>query len=202
MTDTNIFAQDFSITRDDRQRLNGHSAVVIWMTGLSGAGKSTLADALERQLHAKGKHSYILDGDNIRGGLSKDLDFSEAGRVENIRRVAEVARLMMDAGLVVITSFISPFRADREMARELIGSDRFVEVYLNTPIAVCEQRDPKSLYKKARAGQLAQMTGLSSPYEEPLCPDFIVDGAQDNPEVVAELLLTKLLIVTPQEAAV
>lgn len=159
------------------------------MTGLSGAGKSTLADALERELVARGRHSYVLDGDNIRRGLSADLDFSETGRVENIRRVAEVAKLMMDAGLVVITSLISPFRSDREMARELIGPDRFVEVYVSTPLNICEERDPKGLYKRARAGQISQMTGLSSPYEEPLCPNYTVDASESDPTAAAIALL-------------
>ena len=150
---------------------------MIWFTGLSGSGKSTLANALEHALHQAGKHTYILDGDNIRHGLNKDLGFSDADRVENIRRIAEVARLMADAGLIVITAFISPFQRERAMARELIGSEHFVEVYVSTPLAVCEQRDPKGLYKKARSGALPNMTGISSPYEAPEHPDFIADGA-------------------------
>ena len=166
----NVHRQALSITLEDRKRLNGHPGKVIWFTGLSGSGKSTIANALEKALHAEGKRTYILDGDNIRQGLNKDLGFTDADRVENIRRVAEVAKLMMDAGLIVMTAFISPFRAEREMARELIGEENFIEVFVDTPLAVCEQRDPKGLYKKARNGQLPNMTGINSPYEPPLNP--------------------------------
>jgi bifunctional enzyme CysN/CysC len=166
----NVHKQALSITRTDRERLNGHKGRVIWFTGLSGSGKSTIANALEIELHAQGKRTYILDGDNVRQGLNRDLGFTDADRVENIRRIAEAAKLMMDAGLVVITAFISPFRQEREMARELIGSENFVEVYVNTPLEVCEQRDVKGLYKKARSGQIPNMTGINSPYEEPIHP--------------------------------
>jgi bifunctional enzyme CysN/CysC len=169
----NVHRQALSVTREARERLNGHPGKVIWFTGLSGSGKSTLANALEKELHAQGKRTYILDGDNIRQGLNKDLGFTDANRVENIRRVAEVAKLMMDAGLIVITAFISPFRAEREMARELIGPDSFIEVFVDTPLSVCEERDPKGLYKKARAGLIPNMTGISSPYECPENPDLI-----------------------------
>lgn len=155
------------MTRADRERVNGHPSGVIWLTGLSRAGKSTLADSLERKLHRFGKRIYVLDGDNIRHGLNKDLDFTDAGRDENIRRVAEVSKLMMDAGLIVITAFISPFRNEREMARTLIGSENFFEVYLSRPPAVCEDRDPKGLYKLARTGRIQQMTGITSAYEIP-----------------------------------
>jgi bifunctional enzyme CysN/CysC len=176
----NVHRQALSITRDDRERLNGHPGKVIWLTGLSGSGKSTLANALEKVLHAQGKRTYILDGDNIRQGLNKDLGFTDADRVENIRRVAEVAKLMMDAGLIVMTAFISPFRAEREMARELIGAENFIEVFVDTPLEICEQRDPKGLYKKARSGQLPNMTGINSPYERPLNPAFsLVHTGQD-----------------------
>ncbi len=170
----NVHRQALSISREDREHLNGHKGKVIWFTGLSGSGKSTIANALEKELHAQGKRTYILDGDNIRQGLNKDLGFTDADRVENIRRVAEVAKLMMDAGLIVMTAFISPFRAEREMARELIGTDNFVEVFVDTPLDVCEQRDPKGLYKKARSGQLPNMTGINSPYEPPLNPDYVL----------------------------
>ena len=176
----NVHRQALSITLEDRKRLNGHPGKVIWFTGLSGSGKSTIANALEKALHAEGKRTYILDGDNIRQGLNKDLGFTDADRVENIRRVAEVAKLMMDAGLIVMTAFISPFRAEREMARELIGEDNFIEVFVDTPLAVCEQRDPKGLYKKARNGQLPNMTGINSPYEPPLNPICVLShGGQD-----------------------
>jgi len=170
----NVHRQALSITREDRERLAGHKGKVIWFTGLSGSGKSTIANALERELHAQGKRTYILDGDNIRQGLNKDLGFTDSDRVENIRRVAEVAKLMMDAGLIVMTAFISPFRAEREMARELIGENHFIEVFVDTPLEVCEQRDPKGLYKKARRGQLPNMTGIDSPYEPPASPHCVV----------------------------
>jgi bifunctional enzyme CysN/CysC len=169
----NVHRQALSITREDRERLNGHKGKVVWFTGLSGSGKSTIANSLEKQLHAQGKRTYVLDGDNIRQGLNKDLGFTDADRVENIRRVAEVAKLMMDAGLIVMTAFISPFRAEREMAKELIGADHFIEIFVDTPLEVCEQRDPKGLYKKARRGELPNMTGISSPYEHPENPDLV-----------------------------
>lgn len=178
----NVHRQALSITRIDRERANGHPGKVIWFTGLSGSGKSTIANALEKELHAQGKHTYILDGDNIRQGLNKDLGFTDADRVENIRRVAEVAKLMMDAGLVVMTAFISPFRAERQMARELIGKDNFIEVFVNTPLEICEQRDPKGLYKKARSGQLPNMTGINSPYEPPLTPDCVLSHGMHSLE--------------------
>ncbi len=174
----NVHRQALSITREDRERLNGHKGKVIWFTGLSGSGKSTIANALEKELHAQGKRTYILDGDNIRRGLNKDLGFTDADRVENIRRVAEVARLMMDAGMIVMTAFISPFRAEREMARELIGEESFIEVFVSTPLEVCEMRDPKGLYKKARSGRLPNMTGINSPYEPPSKPELAINTAQ------------------------
>jgi len=169
--------------------LSGHRGRVIWFTGLSGSGKSTIANALEIALHAQGKRTYILDGDNVRQGLSKDLGFTDADRVENIRRVAEVAKLMMDAGLIVMTAFISPFRAEREMARQLIGEHNFVEVFVDTPLGLCEIRDPKGLYKKARSGKLFQMTGIDSPYEAPSNPNVILSTADHT----VEALVTKLL---------
>jgi bifunctional enzyme CysN/CysC len=188
----NVHRQALSITRQDRERLNGHQGKVIWFTGLSGSGKSTIANALEKELHAQGKRTYILDGDNIRQGLNKDLGFTDADRVENIRRVAEVAKLMMDAGLIVMTAFISPFRAEREMARELIGRDNFIEVFVDTPLEVCEQRDPKGLYKKARSGQLPNMTGITSPYESPLSPDCVL--SHENQDMEGALKSLKSLL--------
>ncbi|WP_417658067.1 sulfate adenylyltransferase subunit CysN [Pseudidiomarina aestuarii] len=185
----NVHRQALSICRQDRERLNGHQGKVIWFTGLSGSGKSTIANALEKELHAQGKRTYILDGDNVRQGLNKDLGFTDADRVENIRRVAEVAKLMMDAGLIVMTAFISPFRAEREMARELIGEINFIEVFVDTPLDVCEQRDPKGLYKKARNGKLPNMTGINSPYEVPVSPQFKVDGTnKELNKVISNLL--------------
>ncbi len=176
----NVHRQALSITREDREHLNGHKGRVIWFTGLSGSGKSTLANALEKALHQQGRRTYILDGDNIRQGLNRDLGFTEADRVENIRRVAEVARLMMDAGLIVMTAFISPFRRERDMARQVIGADHMIEVYVNTPLDICEQRDPKGLYRKARSGQLPNMTGIDSPYEPPERAEIVVNGGEES----------------------
>jgi bifunctional enzyme CysN/CysC len=190
----NVHAQTLAIKRNDRERLNGHSGKVIWLTGLSGSGKSTIANALEIELHAQGQRTYILDGDNVRQGLNRDLGFTDTDRIENIRRVAEVAKLMMDAGLVVITAFISPFRSERRMAKELIGEQNFVEIFVDTPLAVCEQRDPKGLYKKARAGQLPNMTGIGSPYEQPDNPELVLNGqfvAKDCVETITQYLLAK-----------
>ena len=184
----NVHRQALSITREDRERLNGHKGKVIWFTGLSGSGKSTIANALEKDLHAQGKRTYILDGDNIRQDLNKDLGFTDADRVENIRRVAKVAKLMMDAGLIIITAFISPFSAERQMAKDLIGDDNFIDVFMDTPFEVCEQRDPKGLYKKARSGQLPNMTGINSPYEPPVQPKVLINTATPNTaEAIAKI---------------
>lgn len=188
----NVHKQALSITRKDRERLNGHQGKVIWFTGLSGSGKSTLANALEVKLNSEGLRTYILDGDNLRQGLNRDLGFTEADRVENIRRVAEVAKLMMDAGLIVMTAFISPFRREREMARDLIGREDFIEVYVSTPLTVCEQRDVKGLYKQARAGKIPNMTGISSPYEAPVEADFELDASRMSVNQMVEQLLAKL----------
>ncbi len=176
----NVHKQALNISRKEREKLNGHKGRVIWFTGLSGSGKSSIANAMEIALHAKGYRTYILDGDNVRGGLNKDLGFTDADRVENIRRIAEVAKLMMDAGMIVMTSFISPFRREREMAREVIGAEHFVEVFVNTSLEVCEQRDVKGLYKKARAGLLPNMTGIDSAYEEPLSPAITLNGGEQS----------------------
>ena len=185
----NIHRQALSITREDRERLNGHQGKVIWFTGLSGSGKSTIANALEKELHTLGKRTYILDGDNVRQALNKDLGFTDADRVENIRRAAEVAKLMMDAGLIVLTAFISPFRRERQMAKELIGEGRFVEVYVSTSLEVCEERDVKGLYKKARSGQLPNLSGAGSAYEQPVEAQVEIDTAHtDITQAVARLL--------------
>lgn len=185
----NVHHHAMSITRKNREHLNGHKGKVIWFTGLSGSGKSTIANALEKELHAQGKRTYILDGDNLRQGLNKDLGFSDANRVENIRRVAEVAKLMMDAGLIVLTAFISPFRAEREMAKDLIGADNFFEIYVSTPLDVCEMRDVKGLYKKARDGKIPNMTGINSPYEAPAHSICEVNTSEDSvAEVISKLL--------------
>jgi bifunctional enzyme CysN/CysC len=189
----NIHHQSLTVNRAQRERLNGQRGKVIWFTGLSGSGKSTLANALEVELHAQGLRTYILDGDNVRHGLNKNLGFTEADRVENIRRIAEVAKLMLDAGLIVITSFISPYRSDREMARELIGINDFLEIYVNTPLTVCEQRDVKGLYKKARQGEIPNMTGINSPYEAPEQPQMSISTDQMTTEAAVEQLLKKIL---------
>lgn len=184
-----VYPRALSITRTDRERVNGHKGRVIWFTGLSGSGKSTVADALETELCAMGRHTYVLDGDNVRQGLNKDLGFTDADRVENTRRIAEVAKLMMDAGLIVITAFISPFRGERNVARQLIGSENFVEVYISTPMDVCEQRDVKGLYRKARSGLLPNMTGLTSPYEAPVHPDIELDCSRLSPDLAVKAIL-------------
>jgi bifunctional enzyme CysN/CysC len=185
----NIFWSAGKVTREARERRNRHKGAIIWLTGLSGAGKSTVATELERELFAMGLHTYILDGDNIRHGLSANLGFSPEDRTENIRRVAEVSRLLMDAGVLVITAFISPYRDDRRLARSLVNEDEFIEVYVNAPLEVCEQRDPKGLYKKARAGQIANFTGVSAPYEPPDQPEVVVRTDEQTPsECVAHII--------------
>ena len=176
----NIHLQSLSITKELREKMNGHKGQVLWLTGLSGSGKSTIANALEKQLYTEGKKTYVLDGDNIRHGLNKDLGFTDKDRVENIRRVAEVAKLMCDAGLIVITAFISPFRTEREMARSLFQSDEFKEIFISTPLKIAEQRDPKGLYKKARSGEIPNFTGINSPYEKPIKPELTIDTSKTS----------------------
>jgi bifunctional enzyme CysN/CysC len=174
---------------------------VLWFTGLSGAGKSTIANLLERRLLALGRHTYLLDGDNVRHGLNKDLGFTEADRVENIRRVAEVARLMADAGLIVLVSFISPVRAERRMARGLLEPGEFIEVFVDTPLAVAETRDPKGLYKKARRGELKNFTGLDSPYEEPEQPELRIETTLLQPEEATEAIVQFMVAAGLLESA-
>jgi bifunctional enzyme CysN/CysC len=178
------------VTAAEHEQLLGQRAMLVWFTGLSGAGKSSIATALELRLHDLGVHTVMLDGDQLRQGLNRDLGFEVRDRVENIRRVAEVARLMLDAGLVVLSSFISPFRADRHMARELIGSHRFLEVFVDAPLSLCEQRDPKGLYKKARAGLLPNFTGIGQAYEAPTAPacHLLIRGDTDLNASVHTLL--------------
>jgi len=174
----NIQLQNLTINKNLREKINGHKGQVLWMTGLSGSGKSTIANELEKILYSQGKKTYILDGDNIRHGLNKDLGFTDKDRVENIRRVAEVAKLMCDAGLIVITAFISPFRLEREMARSLFEKNDFKEIYISTPLKVAEKRDPKGLYKKARQGKIPNFTGIDSIYEKPINPDLEIDTSK------------------------
>lgn len=180
------------MTRSEREQLGGHRARVVWLTGLSGAGKSTIANALERELHRQGKRTYILDGDNIRQGLNRDLGFSDADRAENIRRIAQVARLFVEAGVIVIVAFISPFRAERDAARALFGAGDFVEVFVDVPLAVAEQRDPKGLYRKARSGALPQFTGIDSPYEPPLAPELVLPTSLLTPAECVEKICAML----------
>ncbi|WP_086661506.1 adenylyl-sulfate kinase [Lentzea kentuckyensis] len=183
-----------TLTVDKRARItrNGHRPCVVWLTGLSGAGKSTIADLVEKALHADGRHTFLLDGDNVRHGLNSDLGFSDADRVENIRRIAEVAALMVDAGLIVLVSFISPFRAERALARELVTENEFCEVFVDTPLAVAEERDPKGLYARARRGELANFTGIDSPYEPPENPEIRLDTTALSPEAAAEVVVATL----------
>jgi bifunctional enzyme CysN/CysC len=188
----NIHWQAMDVDKAARAAAKGQKARVVWLTGLSGAGKSTIANLVEKRLAAEGKHTYLLDGDNVRHGLNKDLGFTEADRVENIRRVAEVAKLMVDAGLIVLVSFISPFRAERRMARELMGEGEFVEVHIDTPLAEAERRDVKGLYAKARAGELKNFTGISSPYEAPETPEIRVDTTAVTAEQAAEQIVAWL----------
>ena len=189
---SNVHRQAVTVNKKARARLNGHAGRVLWFTGLSGSGKSTIANALERKLHKQGFRTYILDGDNVRLGLNRDLGFTDADRVENIRRIAEVAKLMVDAGLVVMTAFISPFRAERRMARELFEDDEFIEIFVDTPLEVAEQRDPKGLYRKARKGELPNFTGIDSPYEAPEKPEFHLHTESGTAERLAKELLEKL----------
>jgi adenylylsulfate kinase len=168
---TNIVWHPTAVHAEERRAMHGHNPCVLWYTGLSGSGKSTIANAVDRVLFERGCHTFLLDGDNVRHGLNRDLGFDDASRVENIRRISEVSRLMLDAGLIVGTAFISPFIADRALARQLIG-DGFIEVFIDTPLAECEKRDPKGLYQKARDGGIEHFTGISSPYEAPLQPEL------------------------------
>jgi bifunctional enzyme CysN/CysC len=184
--------QEVAIDKASHAIQKGQRPCLVWLTGLSGAGKSTIACVLERRLHELGRHTYVLDGDNVRKGLNKDLGFTDADRVENIRRIAEVSRLMVDAGLIVITAFISPFASERQMARELLERDEFIEVFVDTPLAVAEARDPKHLYARARRGELKNFTGIDSPYERPEAPELRIDTTQAGPDEAAELILKEL----------
>ena len=180
MAAKNIFKQKVDITKHDRSKLKGQKPCVLWFTGLSGAGKSTIANALDKKLHEMGRHTYLLDGDNVRWGLSKDLGFSDGDRKENLRRVAEVSKLMVDAGLIVLAAFISPFASERKMARDLFSEGEFIEVYIDTPLEIAEQRDTKGLYELARAGKVKNFTGIDSPYESPKYPELILSSHQHS----------------------
>jgi bifunctional enzyme CysN/CysC len=189
------------VNRAARAHQKGQKACILWFTGLSGAGKSTIANLVEKRLHIAGRHTYLLDGDNVRHGLNKDLGFTDADRVENIRRVGEVAKLMVDAGLIVLVSFISPFRSERRMARELVGAGEFFEIHIDTPLAEAEKRDPKGLYRKARRGELRNFTGIDSPYEPPEHAEIHVDTTRLSAEQATEAIvehLTQAGILLPE----
>jgi len=188
---TNIVWHQGAVTRADREQMNGHKGCTVWLTGLSGSGKSTIAVDLEKRLCERGVRTYILDGDNIRHGLNKNLGFSPADRTENIRRIGEVAKLFTDAGVVALTAFISPYRADRDQVRALMPDD-FIEVHVECPVDVCEQRDVKGLYKKARAGEIKEFTGVSAPYEAPLTPELTIDTSRQSVDASARQILAYL----------
>jgi len=190
-----IIPHQHSISAEDRERQNGHKGHVLWFTGLSGSGKSTVASAVERELHQRGIRTYILDGDNVRIGLNSDLDFSAASREENIRRIAHVSGLMKDAGLVVLSAFVSPYQKDRDYVREVAGDD-FSEVFISTPLEVCEQRDVKGLYAKARAGEISNFTGISAPFEAPTNPELDVPthtmSIEEAAMMVVDYIVTRI----------
>ncbi|KZN51023.1 adenylyl-sulfate kinase [Pseudoalteromonas luteoviolacea] len=190
--DKNIVWHNYAVEKTHRSELKGHKPVILWFTGFSGSGKSTVANALESALHQSGVHTYLLDGDNVRHGLCKDLGFSDADRVENIRRVGELSKLMVDAGLIVLTAFISPFQAERDMVRNLVEDGEFIEVFLDTPLEVCEQRDPKGLYKKARAGEIKNFTGIDSDYQPPVAPEIRLNTGENSLEQSVQQLIDYL----------
>lgn len=190
---TNIVWHDCKVTKKDRTKLTQQKPCILWFTGLSGSGKSTIANALEEMLFNNSNYAYLLDGDNVRHGLNNDLGFDDASRVENIRRVGEVAKLFVDSGQIVLTAFISPFISDREIVRNLVDKDEFIEVFIDTPLDVCESRDPKGLYKQARAGEIKDFTGIDSPYEKPVHADIHVDNNDSSVEMVCEQIIYFLL---------
>jgi adenylyl-sulfate kinase len=195
---SHLHEYDFLVRPEHRHRIKGHAPVLIWFTGLSGSGKSTIANLLEQALNQKDIHTYLLDGDSIRKGLNKDLGFSDQDRTENIRRIAEVSKLMTDAGLVVIAAFISPFESDRDLVKQIVGKERSIEVFMNTPLAECERRDVKGLYAKARRGEIKNFTGIDSPYEAPKNPDLMIDTtltkAEEAVEQILDILRKKTII--------
>lgn len=191
---TNVTWHDTSLSKDMRRKQNGHESTVIWFTGLSGSGKSTIANAVAKELYKRNIRNYVLDGDNIRLGLNKDLGFSEEDRTENIRRIGEVSKLFVDSGQFVLTAFISPFRADRQMVRDLLEEGEFIEVYINCPLSECEVRDPKGLYDKARKGIIKDFTGIDSPYEEPEQPEIILESSRYTVEECVNQVINYLTI--------
>ena len=193
MVTDNLYFHEHRVARELKEKRNNHKSRVIWFTGLSGSGKSTVANAAEKYLHDMGLQTYILDGDNIRMGLNRDLGFSPNDRTENIRRITEVAKLFADSGLIVLTAFISPYREDRDKAREIISNNDFIEVFVSADISVCESRDPKGLYKKARSGEIKGFTGIDAPYEEPLNPELIIETDKNNIEECAQIVIDYLL---------
>ena len=191
--DNNIVWHNQSITKEKRLTLLNQKPCILWFTGLSGSGKSTIANAVELELFKRGRKTYLLDGDNVRHGLNKDLGFSEQDRIENIRRIGEVAKLFVDSGLIVLTAFISPFKSDRQIARSLVKYDEFIEVFIDTPLEVCEQRDPKGLYKKARDGAIKNFTGISSPYEAPEEPQIHIKTDEYSIEECVDIVINYLI---------
>ena len=190
--ENNIVWHQHDVDKQRRAQAKGQKPCVVWLTGLSGSGKSTIANLLEKKLADNGKHTYLLDGDNVRHGLNGDLTFSDKDRVENIRRISELAKLFVDSGLIVITAFISPFKGERDYCRNLLQENEFVEVFVDTPLDECEKRDPKGLYQKARAGEITDFTGISSPYEAPESPEVILNFSGQSAQESAEQLFTQL----------
>ncbi|XPV67632.1 MAG: adenylyl-sulfate kinase [Halarcobacter sp.] len=193
MKDENIVWHEQHITKEKRLSLLNQKPCILWFTGLSGSGKSTIANAVEVELFKRGIKTYLLDGDNVRHGLNKDLGFSEIDRIENIRRIGEVSKLFVDSGLITLTAFISPFKSDRQIARSLVRYDEFIEVFIDTPLEICESRDPKGLYKKAREGAIKNFTGIDSPYEAPEAPQIHIETNKHTIQQCAELVVTHLI---------
>jgi adenylylsulfate kinase len=189
---TNVTWHAQSVSKEERWKLNGHKGAVLWFTGLSACGKSTIANAVDRKLHQRGKHSFVLDGDNIRLGLNKNLGFTAEDRSENMRRVGEVARLFASAGTITLSAFISPYRADRDKLREIIPADEFIEIFVNASLETCEKRDPKGLYKKARAGEIQNFTGISDPYEAPTKAELVLDSDTKEVDQLADEVIAYL----------
>jgi adenylylsulfate kinase len=189
---TNVHWHEHSVSKAERSQLSGHKGVMLWFTGLSASGKSTVANTVDHKLHAQGKRTFVLDGDNIRMGLNKNLGFSAEDRAENIRRIGEVGKLFVSAGVITSTAFISPYRRDRDAVRALLEPGEFIEIFMDTPIEICEQRDPKGLYKKARAGQLKGFTGIDDPYEAPEKPELVLDGGKKSIDELADEVIAFL----------